>query len=92
MKPGAPYEKNADHEKEFTAPELEVLLKSVFGRVRMHGLRYVAWHRFFRRLKKWGLEDFGFVKDHFSRVTTDDFCFSEKDPRRSIDLLAVCTK
>ncbi|HTL71530.1 MAG TPA: class I SAM-dependent methyltransferase [Candidatus Eisenbacteria bacterium] len=92
MKPGAPYEKNADHEKEYTAPEFEALLRRAFPDVRVYGLYYTARHRLFRRLKKWGLHRLAPVRGHFEAVTVDDFRVLPGDAARSVDLLAVCRK
>ena len=92
QKPGVAYEKNQDHEKEFTAPELEALMKKVFGKVQMYGLHYAAKHRFFKRLKKWGLLKVGFVKKHFQNVTVDDFVVRPDDFKGSVDLFAVCDR
>ena len=93
MKPGNPYEKNIDHEKEFTAAELEDLLKTVFPDVRMYGLHYTPKHRFYRRLKKWGLApSLKFVSRYFSRVTTHDFLVNQANIAGAVDLIAVCQK
>ena len=90
QKPGSPYQKSADHEKEFTAPELESTLKQAFKDVHLHGLYYSPGHRVFRRLKKWGLAGLPPVRAHFAGVTVDDFRVRAGDARRSIDLIAVC--
>lgn len=55
QKAGRPYEKLHVHEKEFTAPELEALLKQVFPAVDLYGLYPSLAHRLAQRLKKWGL-------------------------------------
>ncbi len=88
MKPGKPYQKLIYHEKEFTAPELEALLKQVFSSVTLFGLHPSFKHRFFRRLKRWGF----FVRSYFSRMTVRDFVVRPADLRRAVDLLALCTK
>ncbi len=92
QKPGGAYHKNQDHEKEFNALELEGLLEKVFGRVRMHGLHYSPGHRFFRRLKKWGLLRWNVVSGHFQQVGVKDFIICPDNLRKSIDLFAVCRK
>lgn len=90
MKPDGDYIKHHDHEKEYTADELEALLTKAFGRVEMHGLYYSAKHLFYRRLKKWGLAGWEPVKRHFEKVTTEDFVVHKGRLKRSIDLFAVC--
>ena len=90
VKPGGRYEKNADHDKEFTAPEFEDLLRKIFFDVRLYGLYYSAKHRFFRRLKKWGLLKLAPVRGHFDAVTVSDFRVRPGDARHAVDLLAVC--
>ena len=86
MKPGQPYEKNHDHEKEFIASELNALLRQAFPDVRMFGLQYTLKQRFFKRLKKWGWKNQGRI------VTTADFRVSPENVHHSIDLIAVCGK
>ncbi|MBI3333711.1 MAG: class I SAM-dependent methyltransferase [Candidatus Omnitrophica bacterium] len=88
MKPGRPYEKLIYHQKEFTAPELESLLRKVFPAVTLYGLHRGLKHRFFRRLKKWGLP----VNGYYSRITIRDFVVERSRIRRAADLLAVCRK
>jgi 2-polyprenyl-3-methyl-5-hydroxy-6-metoxy-1,4-benzoquinol methylase len=95
MKPGKPYHKNMDHEKEFTAAELENLLKKVFPRVTLYGLHYRFKHRVFKRLKKWGVgvwlpKPINFVKKYFDSVTVDDFTIHSKNNAKAIDLIAIC--
>lgn len=87
-KPGKPYEKLIYHEKEFTEPELENLLKQVFPRVTLHGLHPTALHKFFRRLKKWHLR----VDAYFRRITVRDYVVTRTNIRSSWDLIAVCEK
>ncbi len=87
-KPGKPYEKLIYHEKEFTAPELEGLLKQVFGKVMMYGLRPTPVHRFFLRLKKWGLR----WDPYFRRITVRDYAAGASGLRSCWDLIAVCEK
>lgn len=87
-KPGKPYRKLIYHEKEFTAPELEALLKQVFPTVTLFGLQPSLKHRFFRRLKRWGI----FIQSYFSRMTVRDFVVRQGDLRRAIDLFALCEK
>ena len=86
-KPGKPYEKLIYHEKEFTTPELESLLKEVFHRVTMHGLHPSAAHKIFLRLKKWGLR----VDGYFRGITVRDYAVTRKT-RSCWDLIAVCEK
>lgn len=86
-KPGKPYEKLIYHEKEFTAPELENLLKQVFHRVTMHGLHPSAAHKIFLRLKKWGLR----VEGYFRRITVRDYAVT-RQLHACWDLIAVCEK
>ncbi len=95
MKPGRPYEKNIDHEKEYTAEELERLLKKAFPDTKLFGLHYSRKHRFFRRLKKWGMHRWlpaklNFVKRHFDSVTVDDFVIHDRQNTLAIDLIALC--
>ena len=85
-KPGRPYEKLPYHEKEFTAPELEQLLRRVFPSVTMYGVHPTWRHRGWRRLKKWGFNASRF----YDRATTADFVVSRWGVRRAMDLLAVC--
>ena len=86
-KPGKPYEKLVYHEKEFTAPGLEELLRQAFPRVSLYGLHPSPAHKAFRRLKKWGLR----VDGYFRRVTFHDYVVT---PRTSAcwDLIAVCER
>ena len=86
-KPGKPYEKLIYHEKEFTTPELESLLKEVFHRVTMHGLHPSAAHKIFLRLKKWGLR----VDGYFRGITVRDYAVTRKT-RSCWDLIAVFEK
>ena len=88
MKPGKPYQKLIYHEKEFTAPELEGLLKQVFPVVTLYGLHPSLKQRFFRRLKRWGF----LVRSYFSRMTVRDFVVRQSDLCRSMDLFALCIK
>jgi len=96
-KPGKPYQKLIYHEKEFTAPELEELLKQAFPNVVMYGLHPALKHRFFRRLKRWGIfKDFppaiDLVRRHYTGVTVKDFVAARGGIRRALDLFAVCRK
>ncbi len=95
MKPGKPYQKLIYHEKEFTAPELETLLKRVFSVVELSGLHLTATHRLYRRLKRWGLDKIGpehlnMVKRFYAHVTPRDFVVSRDVSRSALDLYAVC--
>lgn len=96
-KPGQPYQKLIYHEKEFTAPELEKDLGRVFESVCIHGLHPTLKHRFFLRLKKWGLRKclpkaINVVDRYFSRVTIRDFTVRQAGLRHCLDLIAVCRK
>lgn len=88
QKPGKPYQKLIYHEKEFTAPELEALLKKVFGKVSLYGLHPTLKQRLFRRMKKWGLK----LDGYYRSITVRDFKTSPRNVRKSIDLLAICEK
>lgn len=87
-KPGQPYHKLIYHEQEFTAPELEGLLRQVFPCVTLYGLHPTLTHRLFRRLKKWGLG----AERYFRGMTTRDFMVTRSQVRRALDLIAVCEK
>jgi len=96
-KPGRPYEKLIYHEKEFTAPELEEVLRSVFHEVCLYGLHPTWKHRFFMRLKKWGLREhlpkpINFVKRYYDSITIRDFVVRKDRTRHAMDLIAVCKK
>ena len=86
-KPGKPYEKLVYHEKEFTPPELEELLRKVFPRVSLYGLHPSAAHKVFLRLKKWGLRADGY----FRGITVRDYIVTRR-MRSCWDLIAVCEK
>lgn len=86
QKPGRPYEKLPYHEKEFTAPELDALLRRAFPSVTMYGLHPTLKHRWWRRLKRWGVNAGRF----FDRGSTADFVVSRWGVRRAMDLIAVC--
>lgn len=95
MKPGQPYPKSPYHEKEFTAPELECLLRLAFPVIEMYGLHLTLRHRFFQRLKKSGLcrwlpSSINPVERYYARITTDDFFFSPRRMERGWDLLGIC--
>jgi SAM-dependent methyltransferase len=95
-KPGHPYEKMRLHEKEFTAPELQTLLQRTFPQVTLYGLHLSPRHRFFQRLKKWGVNrwgpaDWNPVARYFARdVSADDFVATSDVSQAALDLLAVC--
>ena len=86
-KPGKPYEKLIYHEKEFTAPELEQLLRKAFPRVSLYGLHPGPAHRVFLRLKKWGLR----VDAYFRQVSIRDYTVN-RNLRSCWDLIAICGK
>lgn len=88
QKPGKPYQKLVYHEKEFTATELEAVLKKVFEKVSLHGLHLTLKQRFFRRLKKWGVR----MGSYYDSITVRDFTTSQQNIRKSLDLIAVCEK
>ena len=95
--PGRPYEKNVHHHKEFTAPELETLLKRFFAQVDMRGLQLSSKHRVFQRLKRWGINRIGPaslnpVARFYQSVDPSDFRVLRRNVRRSLDLIAICTK
>ena len=93
-KPG--YQKAGFHEKEFTAPELHVLLSSVFPHITLQGL-YPGWrYRLHRRLKRWGLQKLGTssgnpVRRFFDEeLSTKDHVLKSACTAEAIDLIAVC--
>ncbi len=94
----ARYQKPSFHEKEFTAPELEALLKSAFSRVEMLGLYPRARYRLNTRLKRWGMNRWGSaaanpVKRFFSEeLRTGDHVLREECSSRAIDLIAICRR
>lgn len=95
VKPGKPYEKLIYHEREFTGPELETLLRQVFPIVEMYGLHLTAKHRVFQRLKKWGLQKIGPahlnpVARFYQHVSPHDFVVPRNVSRSALDLFAVC--
>ena len=97
MKPGKPYEKLIYHEKEFTAPELEALLRGAFPEVDMRGLHFTRTHRVFDRLKKWGLDRFGPaslnpVARFFQQTSPGDFRVTRDVSAAALDLYAICRK
>ena len=97
MKPKRPYEKLIYHEKEFTAPELNALLKQVFPIVKMYGLHLSRTHRVFHRLKRWGLERVGPkslnpVARFYEQASPKDFVVKRDISSAAIDLIALCQK
>jgi len=97
QKPGKPYTKLIYHEKEFTAPELDHLLKEVFEKISLFGEHLTRKHRFFRRLKKWGLRKLlpapiNIVDRYFYRMTIRDFTIHQGNVRQAIHLIAICQK
>lgn len=96
-KPGRSYEKNVHHHKEFTASELEALLKRFFGKVDLRGLHLTPKHRVFQRFKRWGLNRIGPARINpvarfYQSVGPKDFHVLRRGVRRSLDLVALCTK
>ena len=97
MKPGKSYQKLIYHEKEFTAPELQALLARVFPVVELYGLHLTWRHRFFQRLKKWGLDRLGPaasnpVAQFFARASVRDFRVLRDVSPAALDLYALCRK
>jgi ubiquinone/menaquinone biosynthesis C-methylase UbiE len=97
QKPGQPYTKLEFHEKEFTAAELEALLRQTFPSVTMYGVDLTAQHRLYRRLKKWGLMRVGParwnpVARYLDSVTPEHFCVSPHKIRQAFDLFTCCRK
>jgi ubiquinone/menaquinone biosynthesis C-methylase UbiE len=95
MKPGTPYDKLIYHEKEFAAPELEELLRRVFPAVEMRGLHLTWTHRFYQRLKKWGVERIGPpslnpVARFYEHASPRDFVVTPDTSLKALDLLALC--
>ena len=96
QKPGKPYSKSPHHDKEFTAGDLEDLLKPFFRQVTLYGLYPDLKHAFFERLKKTGLFNFlpkslNPVDRYFQKITVDDFQWLKKATMdECIDLMAVC--
>ena len=97
MKPGKPYEKLIYHEKEFTAPELQRLLKQAFPSVELQGLHLTWRHQCYQRLKRWGLNKWGPASFNpvarFSQhASPQDFTTSRNVSAAALDLIAVCRK
>ena len=95
MKPGKPYNKLCYHEKEFTGPELRALLARVFPHVELYGLHLSQSHRFYQRLKRWGLMKLGPphlnpVARFYERMSVDDYRARPGVSRAALDLIAVC--
>ena len=95
MKPGTRYEKLCYHEKEFTGPELRGLLQQFFPSVEMYGLYLTGRHRFFLRLKRWGLMKLGPARVNpvarfYERVSVEDYRTKPGISRHALDLIAVC--
>ncbi len=97
MKPGRPYEKLIYHEKEFTAPELRETLQQAFPAVELYGLHLTWRHRFYQRLKRWGLERIGpaqlnLVARFYQQASPSDFTVSHNLSSAALDLIALCRK
>jgi len=95
MKPGKPYNKLCYHEKEFTGPELRALLERIFPHVELHGLYLSRPHRFYQRLKRWGLMNVGPshvnpIARFYERMSVDDYRTRPGVSRAALDLIAVC--
>lgn len=91
------YEKFIEHYKEFTASELKLLLSKVFPKLRLCGLNITFKHRFFLRLKRWGILKYNLfginpVRRFFNTVSPRDFKISNNISRKSSDLFALCFK
>lgn len=90
------YVKFHEHKKEYTFYELERLLKEVFENVKIYGLFPTLKHRFFLRLKKWGFLKYNLfnrnpVKKFYDNISTSDFKILNKNLRKSIDFIALCS-
>ena len=97
MKPGRPYTKLCYHEKEFTGPELKQMLERFFPQVELCGLYLTPRHRFYQRLKRWGLNRIGPahlnpVARFYERMTVEAFQTKRGVSREALDLIAVCRK
>ena len=96
-KPGQPYEKNIYHEKEFTAPELEELLRGHFASVELWGVQPSLEHRLWRRLKRWGLMRWGPpawnpIARFYQDPGRQAYQVRRDGVRRATDVLAICRK
>ncbi|MBI2885246.1 MAG: methyltransferase domain-containing protein [Candidatus Omnitrophica bacterium] len=97
MKPGRPYQKLIYHEKEFTGPELDALLRQVFPSVDMRGLFLSPMQRVVQRFKRWGLHRLGPpqwnpIARAYHQASTRDFVVRPCVTRSSLDLFALCRK
>jgi SAM-dependent methyltransferase len=97
MKPGKPYKKIPEHEKEFTGPELKALLERVFERVELHGLYPSCALRIANRLKKWGVDRWGTAASNplvrFYRSATTNYFFTRPAVSPgATDLFAIAYK
>jgi len=95
MKPGKPYNKLCFHEKEFTGSELRALLERVFPHVELYGLYLSRPHRFYQRLKRWGLMKVGPthvnpVARFYEQMSVDAYRPRLGVTRAALDLIAVC--
>lgn len=86
------YMKFAPHHREFDYNSLRDLLTQVFASFDILGLNITLRHRFFQRLKKWGLFNIKPVSRFYDNINTSDFVVSKLDTRKSLDLIAVCYK
>lgn len=95
-KPGQPYDKSPDHDREFEPSELEAFLKPYFKSVEMWGLYPTARHSFYERLKKSGLtrmlpQAWDPVPAFYRSMTVGDFRWERRSRLDDcIDVMAVC--
>ena len=94
QKPGGNYEKHPEHQKEFTGPELEALLKEIFPKVTLYGLYLTPKHQLLLRVKKWGLHKLFGATDqwYFDQIGVEDFAVRAPSSAGALDLIAVCQK
>ncbi|MDD5194107.1 MAG: class I SAM-dependent methyltransferase [Candidatus Omnitrophica bacterium] len=91
------YEKFYQHHKEFNKKELGALLRTVFSNTEIFGLEVTIKHRFFRRLKKWGLNNYRLgglnpVAGFYRNILPRDFFISRRVTKHSLDLIGLCRK
>lgn len=95
-KPGQPYDKSPDHDREFEPAELEAFLMPYFRTVEIWGLYPTTRHAFYERLKKTGLtrvlpRQWDPVSAFYRSMTVGDFRWERRPrPDDCIDIMAVC--
>lgn len=95
-KPGQPYDRSPDHDREFEPAELEAFLKPYFTSVEMWGLYPTVRHAFYERLKKSGLtrmlpRAWDPVPAFYRSMTVGDFRWERRSALDDcIDVMAVC--